>query len=276
MPALGFTNATLTATVPYTVPTAPSGLTATAVSTSQINLSWTNNAIPIDVSGIQIDQATSSDFNQGLTTTTVAANATSYSFTGLSAGTTYYYRVRAINPLYSSANSTSAAAMTAIVGPTVAVTVPDGNFASDTPGYSFSTGGGNSGGTFTSPLTGTLSGWSLSAAPSTAQGGQYDAGGWLMYGVVDSVTSGSYPTSPDSNFAYGLGNQPGSAYNDFTYFPGEQYNSGGDIENGPQPGASLTMTTTGIAATAVAGSIYTATIEYANVSWGGSNPERER
>ena len=36
---------------------------------------------------------------------------------------------------------------------------------------------------------------------------------------------------------------------------------------GAQPGASLTMTTTGISAAAVTGTTYTATIEYANVSW---------
>ena len=52
-------------------PTAPSGLTATAASSSQINLSWTNNAT--NQTGFQIDQATSSDFTQDLTTVTVGA-----------------------------------------------------------------------------------------------------------------------------------------------------------------------------------------------------------
>ena len=54
------------------------------------------------------------------------------------------------------------------------------------------------------------------------------------------------------------------------YYPGEQY-AYGSVVGGPQPGASLTMTTTGISATAVAGSTYTATIQYANVSWSNCN-----
>ena len=106
----GFANATLTATAPSTVPAAPSGLTATAVSSSQINLSWTDNAN--NQSGFQIDQATSSDFTQGLTTVTVGANVTTYSATGLSSGTTYYYRVRATNANGDSANTSTASATT--------------------------------------------------------------------------------------------------------------------------------------------------------------------
>ena len=86
-----------------TIPAAPSGLTATAASSSQINLSWTNNAN--NQTGFQIDQATSSDFTQNLTTVTVGANVTTYSATGLSAGTTYYYRVRATNANGDSANT---------------------------------------------------------------------------------------------------------------------------------------------------------------------------
>ena len=149
----------------------------------------------------------------------------------------------------------------------VNIPVPDGNFASDSAAFYFSTGGGNSGGgTFTSPLTGTLSGWSLSAAPSTANGGMYQPGGWLPYCAVDNVTPGTYPSSPDSDNAQWVGNQPSSSYNDFVYYPGEQY-ANYDVATGAQPGASLTMTTTGISAAAVTGNTYTATIEYANVSW---------
>ena len=59
-------------------------------------------------------------------------------------------------------------------------------------------------------------------------------------------------------------------YQDFVYYPGEQYPNNG-VVTGAQPGASLTMTTTGINSAAVTGGIYTATIEYANVSWGGVN-----
>ena len=149
----------------------------------------------------------------------------------------------------------------------VNIPVPDGNFASDSAAFCFSTGGGNSNGaTYTSPLTGTLSGWQFSAAPSTANGGQYAAGGWIPISAVDSVTSGSGASPLNSNInVQSIGNQPGSTYHAFLYYPGEQY-ANGSVVTGPQPGASLTMTTTGISADAVTGATYTATIQYGNVS----------
>ena len=94
----------------HATPAAPSGLTATAASSSQINLSWTNNSN--NETGFKIDQATSSDFTQGLTTVTVGANTTTYNATGLAAGTTYYYRVRATNANGDSANTSTASATT--------------------------------------------------------------------------------------------------------------------------------------------------------------------
>ena len=76
------------------VPSAPSGLTATAVSFSQINLTWTDNAT--NETGFQIER--SPDGSAGWTQiATPAANAISFADTGLSAGTPYYYRLRATN-----------------------------------------------------------------------------------------------------------------------------------------------------------------------------------
>ena len=242
-----------------TVPAAPSGLTATVASTSQINLGWTNNAT--NQTGFQIDQATSADFTQGLTTVAVARTCPPTRATGLSSSTTYYYRVRAINANGNSANTSTASATTASAGVPVAVPVPDGSFTDAAAYYiNSNTGGGL---TFTAPMTGTLSGWNISATPSTARGGFYS--GWEPYGAVDSVTSGS-GASPFTNNAPWVGNQPSSSYQAFVYNPGEQYDYD-DVVGGAQPGASLKMTTTGINLAAVAGSSYTATIEYANVSW---------
>ncbi len=87
----GYSN-TATATT-LTIPAAPSGLTATAVSASQINLSWTDNSS--DQTGFKIQRSP-----DGSTWTQIyltAANATSYSNTGLSAGVSYSYRVCATN-----------------------------------------------------------------------------------------------------------------------------------------------------------------------------------
>jgi hypothetical protein len=89
---------------------APSNLTATAATGTQINLSWTNNATT--QTGFHIDRATSSDFTQNLATQTAAAGATAFSDSGLTPGTTYFYRVRAFNASGDSANSNTASATT--------------------------------------------------------------------------------------------------------------------------------------------------------------------
>lgn len=88
---LSFTpNVTLGAVTP-TGPTAPTGLTATAVSATQINLSWADNSS--DETGFKIYQPAAAP----LPLITTAANATSYSHTGLTCNTTYSYTVEATN-----------------------------------------------------------------------------------------------------------------------------------------------------------------------------------
>jgi hypothetical protein len=88
----GYSNVA-NATTGTTPPNAPGGLTATAVSSSQINLAWTDNAS--NESGFKVERSP-----DGISFTqigTAAAGATSYSNTGLAAATKYYYRVRAYN-----------------------------------------------------------------------------------------------------------------------------------------------------------------------------------
>ncbi|MCL2068176.1 MAG: fibronectin type III domain-containing protein [Treponema sp.] len=95
-----------------TVPAAPTGLAATVASTTQINLSW--NGVT-GAQGYQVERATAS----GGPWTTLAANntTTTYSSTGLSAGTTYWYRVRAYNAAGDSGYSTTASAITVPAAP---------------------------------------------------------------------------------------------------------------------------------------------------------------
>ncbi|MFN7138617.1 MAG: putative Ig domain-containing protein, partial [Limisphaerales bacterium] len=90
-------------------PSGPSGLTATAASNSQINLAWTDNSGIED--GFRIERATASGgpFSQ---IASVGANVKTYSNTGLAAGTTYYYRVRAYNAAGNSPYSNTANATT--------------------------------------------------------------------------------------------------------------------------------------------------------------------
>lgn len=76
------------------VPAAPSGLTGSASSNTQVNLAWTDNAT--NETGFEIERKTGVSGTYARIATT-AANVTSYQNTGLTAGTTYYYRVRAVN-----------------------------------------------------------------------------------------------------------------------------------------------------------------------------------
>ena len=95
------------ASVSLGAPAAPSGMTATAASSTQINLTWTDNSN--NETAFKVERATDSGFTHNLTlVTTTAANVTSYSNTGLAANTTYYYRVRATNAGVDSANSSTA------------------------------------------------------------------------------------------------------------------------------------------------------------------------
>jgi hypothetical protein len=76
------------------VPQAPSGLGVTVQSDpTQAQLNWTVNGS--GVTGLRLERATDAGFTQNLTAFALAANATSYTDTGLTATTTYYYRVKA-------------------------------------------------------------------------------------------------------------------------------------------------------------------------------------
>ncbi|MDE1862849.1 MAG: fibronectin type III domain-containing protein [Thaumarchaeota archaeon] len=83
---------------PATSPQPPTGLAATASSSSQINLSWTapSSNGGSAITGYKVGRST-----DGTNWSTIAPNtgsaSTSYSDAGLAATTTYYYRVSAIN-----------------------------------------------------------------------------------------------------------------------------------------------------------------------------------
>jgi len=89
------TAAEIQALADSTAPGAPSGLTATAASSAQINLTWTAATDNVAVTGYMIERcqgASCSNFTQ------IGAPAgTAYNDTGLSPSTSYSYRVRAVD-----------------------------------------------------------------------------------------------------------------------------------------------------------------------------------
>jgi hypothetical protein len=97
-----------------TAPSAPSGLTATASSSSQINLSWTASPAGSGCSNTySVFRSTTSGFTPS-SSNQIASGLTSTSFsnTGLAASTTYFYLVEAVDSAGSSNPSNQASAAT--------------------------------------------------------------------------------------------------------------------------------------------------------------------
>src|SRR5205823_6611060 len=105
---------------PPPAPSAPGGLTATAVSSSQIELAWTDNAD--NETGFKIER--SNDGINFIQIAAVGANILSYSNAGLSSSTAYYYQVRAYNAGGNSEFSNTASATT--LAPPVPPAAPSG------------------------------------------------------------------------------------------------------------------------------------------------------
>ena len=109
----------VTLTTPPTAVEAPSGLTATAVSSSGVDLNWRDNSDNETGFRVQRRQGDSDDWVQVGTT---ATNAVTFSDVGLLADTLYHYRVQAFNDTEPSAFSNQAAVTTSSLHPPSSLT----------------------------------------------------------------------------------------------------------------------------------------------------------
>ncbi|MBI5574522.1 MAG: fibronectin type III domain-containing protein [Elusimicrobia bacterium] len=92
---------------------APTDLTAVVISSAQINLSWQHNANNLSLNGFKIERSTNAtNFTQIITVT-----QKNYNDTGLTAATTYWYRLRAYNSAGDSDYSNVASTRTSLVIP---------------------------------------------------------------------------------------------------------------------------------------------------------------
>lgn len=215
-------------TTPPTPPASPSGLTASASSSSNINLSWVDNS----------DNETGFDIERSLNgtswslITTVASNVASYANSGLTASTTYFYRVRARNTAGNSSYTNTASATTQAGGSTpVTVDFRDGlnGYSGTQDSYVASGRTGNNYGTSTSLEADgsdgsngelvTLIKWNTSSIPTNAtvtsarvslRVSNVSSGAYNLYARNGSVWSESTVTWANANIAGNQGTLIGS------------------------------------------------------------------
>lgn len=122
---------------PQTPPTAPSSLAATTVSSSEIDLQWTDNSL--DESDFEIERSPGGE-NNFVNIGSVSKDATTYSDSGLTADSTYDYRVRAVNGGGPSGYSNTATATTDPATPGASLVLASLVVSTDGVGQGFKVG----------------------------------------------------------------------------------------------------------------------------------------
>ena len=110
------------------VPSAPTGVTATASSSSAIALSWSAVTAPANctISSYKVYGSTTSGFTPSSSDLLGSPIGTTFSSTGLAASTTYYYVVEAVDADGNSAASSQASAETAAASCSAVPSAPTG------------------------------------------------------------------------------------------------------------------------------------------------------
>ncbi len=109
-------------------PTAPTNLSASAVSATQINLSWTASTDNVGVTGYKVEQCQGSACSNFAQVGTTSGSTTTYSATGLTAATSYSYRVRATDAAGNLSNYSNTASATTQTGPPPSVAFVQGTY----------------------------------------------------------------------------------------------------------------------------------------------------
>lgn len=115
----------LTISGTYVPPAAPTGLNATAFSSSRIDLTWTDNATT--ETGYKIERRTETGTYSQIGTAGVNANSYSDTDPSLTFVTTYYYQVRAYDVFSDSSYSNEAHATTFAIAPTATTNAASNN-----------------------------------------------------------------------------------------------------------------------------------------------------
>ena len=229
------------------VPAAPTSLTATATSTSTVNLSWTAGGTT--QTAYAVDRST----DGGATYTTIATvSNTTYADTGLAAGTTYTYRVRATNTAGSSAAGNAATVTT------ISATATMVNLSTITP-----TSAQADWGTIQSDAT-------IKGKPITLRGATYATGlgthasSTITYDVAGKYAAFVSDAGVDDETG-GQGNVRFQVYGDGVLL----YDSG--VLTGTSPAAHLNVNLSGVKTlTLVASPGIAGTIDFDHADWAGA------
>ncbi|MGH7274102.1 MAG: fibronectin type III domain-containing protein, partial [Nitrospiria bacterium] len=122
-------NQTLTLTInnpaDTTPPSAPSNLTATAIGSSRIDISWTASTDNVGVTGYRVERCQGINCNNFIQVAALTNSSISYSDTTVSAATSYSYRILAVDAASNqSAYSNTASATTPSAADTTPPTAP--------------------------------------------------------------------------------------------------------------------------------------------------------
>lgn len=112
-----------------TAPSAPSGLTVTPFSSSQLNLSWTASTDAIGVTGYRVER---SPAGCGSFTEVGTPSGTTFNDTGRTASTTYCYKVRATDAAGNLSGYSSNVSGTTLAADTTAPSIPTNLIAAAT------------------------------------------------------------------------------------------------------------------------------------------------